>query len=265
MLFFRWKNSIFFYLLCIAYSTSVWAEESSGEMWKQKISLGFVFNQYQIRDEVLTRLRWLGAGPGLSLGYEYSNTQQIHEVETDWRLNVAVNRFEHLAGAINVKTHYVFLQRFASTRLHDPYWGVQFNHNTRHAYFGSWDDAHLYWFDELSVGPSLAFSKPIADRSFAFRFHIPVIARIYRPPRHRFTKVEPMSDILYWLDKRNGESYNATIDSFRSVNLKVTFLPRTPDVQRHQFSYEFEYSRFDKPKTVSVINHAIHYRYNWSW
>ena len=167
-------------------SNRSWANENVNEPAKLN-HLGISVNSGLIsyREDLVVPLGFHGLG--LSLGVIYSRQTDKNSVDARWRFGFGYmqNRYDHEALIMVQEIRLSWLKKFTSSQRNGEFWvGACLPLQMNNLFWGSWDDAHLYWLTAYGMGTAFQWQKNISsDKQALVRIEIPFINWISRPPR----------------------------------------------------------------------------------
>ena len=205
-------------------------------------------------------------GPGLSLGVVYSRQTEKNSLNTRWRFGLGYmqNRYDHEALIVVQEIRLSWLKKVTVPQHYGEFWGgiclpLQMNN----LFWGSWDDAHLYWLTAYGMGAAFQWQKKISSNKQALvRMEIPVINWISRPSRYRYTKQEPLSHLTYHFSEPNKSLHFETLDTYQALFIQV-LLRKEMKRSLLNLGIEFQYNHFSKPENIWGLNTLLLFSYQW--
>lgn len=242
-----------------------WANENKIASNKSH-HLGINFNSglASYREDLVVPLGFHGLA--LSLGAIYSRQTEKNLLYARLRIGLGYlkNRYDHEALILIPEIRFSWLRKFAATpRLGEFSGGICIPLQVNDLYWGSWDDAHLYWLTAHSLGVSFQWQKKISTKNLALvRMEIPVINLVSRPPMYRYTKQEPINHLSYFFTEPNRSLHFETIDTYRALFVQI-LLSRQIKRSLLNLGIEFQYNYFSQPKEIWGLNTSIVLSYQW--
>ncbi|MEJ2206901.1 MAG: hypothetical protein P8170_22665 [Gemmatimonadota bacterium] len=148
-------------------------------------SLTFGFVDYDLRDQVLNPLAHKGRLGSLGLTYEQSGTGSRHRFDLELAVAPLRSRFESEWGSVatDLKLAYRSAWEVARPgRAFAIHVGGVFDVLSHMAYFGKWDDSHVYWLTAYALGPTAMATYEAGDaHALTLEARLPVVALVSRP------------------------------------------------------------------------------------
>jgi len=242
-----------------------WANEKEKEPRKLN-HVGFSVNcgLASYREDLVVPLGFHGLG--LSLGIVYSRQTEENPLNARWRLGLGYmqNRYDHEALIVAQEIRLSWLKRVTTPQRYGEVWGgiclpLQMNN----LFWGSWDDAHLYWLTAYGMGPAFQWQIEIPSNKQALvRMEIPVINWISRPSRYRYTKQEPMNHLTYHFSEPNKSLNFETLDTYQALFIQM-LLRKEMKRSLLNLGIEFQYNHFSKPEDIWGLNTLVLFSYQW--
>ena len=205
-------------------------------------------------------------GPGLSLGAAYSHQGEKTAINARWRMGLAYmqNRFEHEALVVIQEIRLSWYKQVNTAQHHGTFWsGICLPLQMNNLFWGSWDDAHLYWLTAYGVGAACQWQKKISSNKQALlRMEFPIINWVSRPPRSRYTKQEPMHHLSYHFTKPNTSLHFETLDTYQALFIQI-LLKKELKQSLINLGIEFQYNHFNEPEDVWALNTMLTFSYQW--
>lgn len=109
---------------------------------------------YQVKDEIVTPLRWDGFGLILDFSYGIFADKSLHQF--DIRIPVAFpqNRYDHKAAIAEINLDYGLLGKIGGREsAGQTHFGAKIDWSYNFQYYYNWDDSHMYWLNAYELGP----------------------------------------------------------------------------------------------------------------
>ncbi|HEX9975352.1 MAG TPA: hypothetical protein VGD14_25085 [bacterium] len=205
-------------------------------------------------------------GLGLSFSAIYSRQTENKLLNARWRFGLGYmqNRYDHEALIIVQEIRSSWLKKFNVFEHYGEFWGgiclpLQMNN----LFWGSWDDAHLYWLTAYGMGAAFQWQKKISsDKQALVRIEIPIINWVSRPPRYRYTKQEPKHHLSYQYSEPNKSLHFETLDDYQALFVQL-LLRKEMKRSLLNLGIEFQYHHFSKPEDIWGLNTLLLFSYQW--
>jgi hypothetical protein len=205
-------------------------------------------------------------GPGLSLGVDYTreNDKQSFYARYRFSLGYMQNRYNHEAFIVVQEIRLSRLKKITvPLRYGDFRGGICLPLQMNNLFWGSWDDAHLYWLTAYGIGAAFQWQEEISSGGQVLvRMEIPVINWISRPPKYRYTKQEPLNHLTYHFSEPNKSLHFETLDTYQALFVQALF---RKEMKRSllNLGIEFQYVHFSKPEDIWGLNTLLIFSYQW--
>jgi hypothetical protein len=205
-------------------------------------------------------------GIELSLGVIYSRQAEKNFLNARGKFGLGYmqNRYDHEAFIVAQEIRLSWLRKVTTPQRYGELWGgiclpLQMNN----LFWGSWDDAHLYWLTAYGTGAAFQWQKEISSNKKALvRMEIPVINWVSRPPEYRYTKQEPMNHLGYHYSEPNKSLHFETLDTYQALFVQVLFR-KEKKKSLLNLGVEFQYNHFSKPEDIWGLNTLLLFSYQW--
>jgi hypothetical protein len=176
----------------------------------------------QVRDDLVAPLRFVGPGFGFTASHDY----RAETWDTAARLRLALAYVSERYGTSNalalpsfdVSTHFGSAGGPGTVDF-----GAWFGIHQLLGYFAAWDDAHLYWFSTVGLGPSVRFTADTLPRPVEIEISSPLVALVSRPPRRRFYKVDKLAYPGFWLGRFAHDPEVTSVHRLQAASARVTW------------------------------------------
>lgn len=244
------KKFIIIYVLLILNMHLCFAqEENKGNNKDFGIALGLT--EYQVSDKVLNNIRHRGIFPSLGFSYEWLGEVTRQRIELYLIFNMLKSRYDpdHNTFIINPSLNYRYVRKVKDiTPNLDLLIGGKTGLYSHQAYFGNWDDSHIYWLTYYYIGfDGMVTYQKSEESSFDLEINIPIISLVSRPPERFLYKI--MDNKFSWI-----------VNEIHS-NLKFTSIHQNLVLDLN-LGYLFSYSRKFKQKIfcrIYYINNSMSY------
>lgn len=242
-----------------------WAKEAENEPYKlNHLGMNLNCGLASYREDLVVPVGFHGLG--LSLGVIYSRQTETNILNTRWKtgLGYLLNRYDHEALIIVQEIRMSWVKKVI---VHEQYGeflgGISLPLQMNNLFWGSWDDAHLYWLTAYGIGAAFQWQKKISSNKQALiRMEIPVINWVSRPARYRYTKQEPMNHISYHFSEPNKSLHFETLDAYQALFIQV-LLRKEMKRSLLNLGIEFQYNHFSQPKDICGLNTLLIFSYQW--
>jgi hypothetical protein len=213
----------------------------------------------QLRDQIVSPLRWSGFGGGCGFTYERLGAVSRHRTELKVSLGMIANRYRHLGGTADFRLGYDYVRRVATARVFGTtFVGGSLQWESALQFYVQWDEEHLYWATAYGLGPVVQHEIRLApQRRLAFRVAFPLVSLVARPPGHRYYKIDDLMNIGFYFSRPNEDLRLATVDEYRSLAASVLYLFSLTASWQFGALYEFGYSRFNQPEPIQVLLNSL--------
>ena len=218
-------------------------------------SLGIFLAHDQAREDLLVPMRWKGPGVGLRLRWGNPGAARNHSLDLLLPFSLYENRFGHRAYGLGIEVGY----GYAAGSLSTPFRGVlaiagQLRWDLHDGFYQSWDEEHAYWLSSLSLGPRLVWTLP-GPPCLRMAVEIPLLAAASRPPRNRWTKMDPLTRPSFHLIEMQKNMRLTGIPAFLGIRGGVT--ARMGARSSFSLSYDVDFTRFKDPEKVVTVSHRF--------
>jgi hypothetical protein len=242
-----------------------WANETDIEPRKlNHLGINVNCGLASYREELVVPLGFHGLG--LSVGTLYSRESENNYLYARWRFGLGYmqNRYDHEALIVVQEIRVSWLKKVTIHKRYGEFWtGICLPLQMNNLFWGSWDDAHLYWLTAYGMGVAFQWQKKISsNKQTLIRMEIPVINWISRPSRFRFTKQEPMHHLTYHFSEPNKSLIFETLDAYQALFVQV-LLRKYINRSLLNLGIEFQYNHFSKPEDIWGLNTLLIFSYQW--
>jgi hypothetical protein len=187
-----------------------------------QLGVGPVVAATQVREDLVAPLRWVGPGFGITLSHDYRAA--TWDVEERLRLALAYVSERYgssnalLLPAFDVSAHFGSAGRPGSIDF-----GAWFGVHQLLGYYVAWDDAHLYWFTTVGLGPSVRFTADTLPRPVEIEVSAPLVALVSRPPRRRLYKVDNLVSPGFLFGRFAHEPELTSVHRLQAASIRATW------------------------------------------
>lgn len=232
------------------------------------IKLGLHFNQSQ--DKVYSPFIYSGNGFGsVGLKYERTTTRGLHSISVDFD-NIEVssvpsatfNSFgtnieRENSEATQFDLSYGYTHEIKSTEKYQLYLGGKVHtkaHVTQYSFLTGEDDGHLY---ANSIDPWMMMSYRINPKNkIRIDAQFPLFAFVSRPEFAIVDNESIQFDGLGFIFLyKKGEF--ASVGAYQAINLYFTYIKQLSNAIDFTLGYRFDYMRYKKPESISVLKNNI--------
>lgn len=187
------------------------------------IGLGPVHDQ--VRDDVLTPLRWDGFGPRLDFTYERGRGTSRHTFELGFPVGILRNRYDARGYMLELKAGYGYRRtlavELAGGRVRA---GGRFAWSFNEQFYEDWDDAHAYWLNVYGLGPWATVTRWFGARHrLELGIDFPLVALTSRPPRHHFYKIDELDRLSFHLTRPHESMTVTSIHRYVALALRCDY------------------------------------------
>lgn len=147
------------------------------------LTLGFV--DYDLRDQVLNPLAHRGRLGSLGLTYEQSEEGSRHRFDLELAAAPLRSRFESGWESVATDLRLVYRSAWEVARPESDlavYAGGAFDILSHLAYFGNWDNSHVYWLTSYALGATAALEYEVQrEHVVSLEARVPVVGLVSRP------------------------------------------------------------------------------------
>jgi hypothetical protein len=242
-----------------------WANEDKKEQEKlNHLGITVHCGLESYREDLVVPLGFHGLG--LSLGVDYTRQNEKHSSYARYRFSLGYmqNRYNHEAFTLVQEIRLSRLKKITIPRGYgDLRGGICIPLQMNNLFWGSWDDAHLYWLTAYGIGAAFQWQKEISsDRQALVRMEIPVINWISRPPKYRYIKQEPLNHLTYHFTEPNKSLHFETLDTYQALFIQA-LLRKEMKRSLLNLGIEFQYVHFSKPEDIWGLNTLLIFSYQW--
>jgi hypothetical protein len=217
-----------------------------------------------IRDDLVVPLGF--DGPAFSLGADYSSKslENLFALRFSIGAGYVKNRFSHEGGIIALDLRPSWLKLIAEDQAWGELWGgLSMPFQINNVFFGSWDDAHLYWLTAHSLAISCEWRKQIPGLFVAsVRLESPVVGFVSRPSTYRNEKQEALNHLVYHLAEPNRNFEFESLATYRAIFLQA-LASRELSGSVYRLGVEFQFISCDKPKKIQGLATSVTFVYQW--
>jgi hypothetical protein len=216
----------------------------------------------QVREDILTPLRFGGAGAVLGIEYGYISTHHRHLVTADFGISYLQNSYGDPALDLIWDAAYVYMYRIFQSSTFGSLWlGGALRYTMDWQYYLSWDQEHLYWLTTLDLGPSMAWQHLFAGKhDVDVSLEFPVMALASRPPQFRYYKIGRLDDASYHFTKTNEDMKFTSLHEYIAVRFTADYLYRARPNLHFGARYQLGYRTHSEPSRYQRLNNAILFR-----
>jgi hypothetical protein len=216
----------------------------------------------QVRDDIVSPLRWDGIGGSLELFRDRLDESSRRQISLRLPLALLNNRYEHRAAAPGLKLGYGRLYRvswFAGSGA--TFAGVLFQGNMDLQYYVDWDEEHLYWITAYDIAAAVQHEIRVRPRRrLTVRVAVPPVSFVSRPPRHRYNKVDDFKHLGFWFRRPNERLRVTSMPDLLALTAAAEYTFRLGKSWNLGTAYEFAFRRFARPEPIRILTHAVSMR-----
>ncbi|MBN2001465.1 hypothetical protein JW935_28225 [candidate division KSB1 bacterium] len=247
------------FLLILVHCVNLsWADEEKTEpIDSDFLGIQFTCGLASYREDLVVPLGFHGLG--LSLGALYSRQYGENALNARYRFGLGYmqNRYDHEALVVAQEIRLSWYKKVFVSQKYGEFWsGICLPLQMNNLFWGSWDDAHLYWLTAYGIGAAFQWQKEIpSNRHVLIRMEIPVINWVSRPPRSRYTKQEPMHHLSYHFTEPNKSLHFETLDTYQALFFQI-LLKKELSRSFMNLGIEFQYNHFLNAKSLLVVKNG---------
>lgn len=132
--------------------------------------------------------------------------------------------------------------------------------NVRNYYYPEWDDSHLYWVSDYSIGPAIKYTAREFPK-LEFYAQAALISLVARSPQHPLSKLDNVVTFkgFFTTPQKNREWRD--IRDFQSAAISVFY--RANHISRSLWEYRIEFVRIDDPLQFVEAKHLLGWHYGF--
>jgi hypothetical protein len=245
-----------FLFLFLIFSQLQIAEAANSPLYNDKwrFSIGTELSYKQHRDEILHKLRNQGAGFGITGSMGRQTQSSLHVLELKLPVALLVDKYDLLG--INIE------YGVSGKGLWKLYPGIKAGYfggmNVRYYYFPEWDDAHIYWLTDYSVGPVFRY-EGLGIKGVSLAAQLSLISLVSRTPQRPLSKFDNIVTFNGFFSTPQQDLHWESIRSLQSVRIDLDYA--SPVSRPHVWTYRFEMMRNDKPLQFVSSTQSLGWRY----
>jgi hypothetical protein len=127
----------------------------------------------------------------------------------------------------------------------------------RNNYFFSWDDAHLYWFNSLSIDPVVDYQFSLCKSwNGSLSIELALLSFVSRPTLFKMNKQDAMTKFGFYFYETNKDASFELPDDYQHlcVDLGVNHVLHRSSVY---IGYKFTLDRYQQPAPVIAVSHGL--------
>lgn len=224
------------------------------------ITLGLT--EYQVSEKVLNNIRHHGIFPSLGFSYEWSKEITKQKIELYLIFNMLKSRYDpdNNSFVINPSLNYshVWKIKDINPKLELFIGGIcgLYSHQ---AFFGNWDDSHIYWLTYYYLGLDAVLNYQNSVNSiFSLEINFPLLALVSRPPERFLYKV--VNDKFSWIVNEIHSNLRLTsIHQHFVMNMKLGYLFSYTDLFKQRLYLRLLYSNtsMSNSKGISILTYTL--------
>lgn len=219
-------------------------------------------NEYQVREEVLNRIRHRGMLASGGFFYEIRRPDSRHKLEIRIAFTPLKSRYDpdKKSFAVNPSLDYRYARRVAYLRPDlSLFLGGIAGLDMHHEWFDNWDDSHLYWLTSyfLGIDGILTYERP-GDSEVFLELYMPLLSLVSRPPERFLYKVA--NPRFSWaVDELHSNLTLTSLHEQFAVNWKLGYAFRYNSHFDQHLYWRFAYVRssMDYSKDLVILTHSF--------
>lgn len=222
-------------------------------------SLQLVVGVQQIKEENLHPKIHTGVVYGLEYAHN-STKKNSSNFSFLFKYSTPKTKFEDAAYSthIQLNANYNYSFKLIKKKTYSLYLGPSASSHYRLSYYPYWDDSHLYWADDFSLGVAHLFSYNIhPNTALVARLNVSLLSLFSRPILHRAYKIDDVS-LGGIISSMNSNFELGTIDRAFDLSLQTEYHIRISKKVIQAIVYHFEYSHFQASTGRSFSNLQHH-------
>jgi len=220
--------------------------------WKWGLGASFIYQQ--LREETLHKLRNQGPAFSWEVFVTHESTTSTHQVMIHLPVGVLFDRYDFPAISIQYG-----IEGLGLWHSHKHYsFGYMATANVRYRYFPEWDDSHLYWLTDYTLGPALQYQFRRYPQ-LTIQATLGLTSVISRSPQHPLSKFDNILTPSGFFSVPQQDFQFRHLGNFQTGKLRFDY--DTGEKGSHRFHYETRFARVDDELQFVEIWHSIGWRY----
>ncbi len=239
-------------LIMLAFTTTIVAQTDS-LMKKNSFQLSLGLNQIKEKN-INTKVH-----SGLSYLLKYSREKEkknISQYNVSFLFSKIKTKYESASRSMNIQLrgNYGYFFNFKRTEKYRFFVGPNLSANYRLSFYPNWDDSHLYWADDFSLGLSNHLQYLINDKkSLLLGFNVSVLSIFSRPQLHRNYKIDVVS-FGGIINNMNSNFQFGTVNRALNIYFQGEYQFKISDKMNQAIVYTFCYSTFKGSESMPFQN-----------
>jgi hypothetical protein len=255
-------KGLIYALSLVLLSSGAASSEAGAEAASSAYVVSLSIGDYQIRENVLNRIRHRGTLFSGGFFYERQRGVSRHKFEIYLAFSTLKSRYDpdKESFAVNPSLDYRYARKIADLKPGlSLFLGGIVGLDMHHVWLENWDDSHLYWLTSyyLGVDGILTYERP-GGRELFLEVHVPVLSIVSRPPERFLYKVA--NPKFSWIiDELHSNLTLTSIHEHFALNTKLGYaFSYTDNFDQHlywRFSYvknTVQYSR-----DLTILTHSF--------
>jgi hypothetical protein len=216
------------------------------------------------REDLVVPLGFDGIGLSLAIVSSRQSEKNLFSTRVRFGLGYMQNKYDHEALVVVQDIRLAWVKKFTATQRYGEFWsGISLPLQMNNLFWGSWDDAHLYWLTAYSMGAALHWRKGFSGNEQArIRIEFPIINWISRPPKYRYTKQEPTASFSYHYSEPNKSFNFATLNTYQALFIQALW-QKIKKRSLLNIGLEFQYNHYSEPERIWGFNTMLIFSYQW--
>jgi hypothetical protein len=224
------------------------------------LSLGV--SEYQIRENVLNRIRHRGTLLSGAFFYEKRRELSSHKIEFHLIFSELKSRYDpdKESFAVNPTLNYRYARKVTdiSPRM-SLFLGGTAGLEMHHEWFGNWDDSHLYWLTAYYLGiDGILTYDDHEGRSISLEVYSPLLSLVSRPPEEFLYKVA--NPKFSWvIDELHSNLTLTSVHEHFAINTRLAYIFSYTDHFDQHLYWRLSYIRnsMDYSKDLRILTHSF--------
>ena len=165
-------------------------------------------------------------------------------------------KYENANRSMNIqlKGNYAYLFKLKENENFKLFFGPSISANYRLSFFPNWDDSHLYWADDFSLGVASKIDYLISkNKSLLFDLDFSALSLYNRPELYRNYKIDNVS-FGGIVGNMNSNFKLGTINSAFTLSFQTEYRFKLSEKILQAVVYSLDYSHFKTKKSLPFQN-----------
>jgi hypothetical protein len=180
-----------------------------------------------------------------SLSYAHTKVKKNYSVfDVQIQFSKIKTRFENASNSMNIQvgTNYGYLFELINNDKLSLYTGPNLSAKYRLSYYPNWDDSHLYWADDISLGLANKLKYKFTENTaLTLDLKFTLLSTFNRPEQNRDYKIDDVS-FGGILTNMNSDFEFGTINSGFNLQFQTEYCFKLSPKIEEAIIYSFDYS-----------------------